>query len=324
MMRPPGENASAPSPGRGGEAGELRRKQLLFALAGIGAIFVVLLMPVKKAPDHGWAGCWWNLQHLPGFFVLTRCLHALLSAVRPSPRHVYLAAAMGFAAAFGSEWLQGFVGRSASLVDAILDSFGVVLATLWPYREGARPRWPGAGRFVVWLAVLGGGFLFAFAPAIRMELLADDARDRLPVLADLREPESFRPWRPQGPARTRLEPGGSLEVEIRPGLFGGINYFPLVQDWSPYHTLVLEVSNPGPPLRIGIRIDDENSAKDYVWLSDEFLAETGGTSARIGLPREVGRREKWGLDYTRITRLLLFVDKTGETVHFSLRSARLE
>lgn len=296
-------------------------RPLLLGAAGIVGIIVLLLIPVKKIPDEGWLAGAWNLQHLPGFFLFTRCIHAVLRGLRASPRHAFLAALLALVAAVGSELLQALVGRSASLEDVTLDAFGVALATLWPYRPA---RFTPARR-VAWFAVLLGGVLFAFAPAIRLEMAVRDALGRLPALGDFQKPSATRVWRAQG-ATTRAVRDGALQVDIRPGTYGGVHYLPGTQDWSPYTALALAFTNPGPALRLGVRIDDAGSARDRVWHADEIHVPPGDSEVRIPLPRALIRqsgREARPLDLTRVRRLLLFVDKTESAVHFSLRSATL-
>lgn len=296
-------------------------RPFLLGTAGIVGIIVLLLIPVKKIPDEGWLASAWNLQHLPGFFILTRCIHAVLRGFGESPRHGFLAALLALAAAVGSELLQAFVGRSASIEDVTLDAFGIALAAIWPWR----PARFTAARLAAWLAVLLGGILFAFAPAIRLEIAARDASRMLPALGDFKNQSATRVWRAQG-ATTREIRDGALRVHIRPGTFGGVHFVPGTQDWSPYAALILAFTNPGPPLRLGIRIDDAGSARDRVWHSDEILVAPGDSEVRVPLPRGPVRqsgREARPLDYTRVRRLLLFVDKTGNAVHFSLRSATL-
>ncbi len=87
--------------------------------------------------------------------------------------------------------------------------------------------------------------------------------------------------------------------------------------------LVLTSLNPGPPLRLGVRIDDVNSAADRGWLSDEAWLETGLSEVRIPLHRVPEPGDKRAIDWTRIGRLVLFVDKSEIPVEFSLQSAVL-
>ena len=114
-----------------------------------------------------------------------------------------------------------------------------------------------------------------------------------------------------------------LRVLVRPGVFGGVNYLPGEQDWLPYSELTLTVSNPGPPLHLGVRIYDHLSAKDRVWLSSEAIIEEGDSVIVIPLPATppgAGGRE---IDLSRTARLILFLGEVENTVEFLIVSAVL-
>ncbi len=312
MMESPVTPGPGPDLERGGDRGAL------LGLAGLALIFVLLLMPVKKIPDEGWLAGAWNLQHLPGFFLLTRCLQLIFRRFLPPRLTPLLAAAFALFAAIGSELIQGQIGRSASLVDVVLDTFGIALATIWPCRPASFTPL----RIGLWIAVLLGGIVFAFVPALRLEWHRAQARDRLPVLWDARLTARF--WKTQGPARAEVDPAtGVMRVRISPGEYGGVNFTPGLQDWSPYDELVLRLSNPGPPLRLGVRIDDRRSLRERIWFSSAAEVRTGDSEVRIPLSRRGSGGTGRGIDYSQVARLLLFVDKTDFAVEFSVHSADL-
>lgn len=305
------------------------RRRLLAAVAGMCAVLASLLVPAGKPIEDAWAAGAWNLLHLPGFAFLTLCLHRLLGGIGGGRRRLVAAAGLALAAGIATELVQGRIGRSASLHDLVLDGFGILLAAIslraW--------RWAPI-RAMAGTLVLLGGFAFAFAPAVRQDSAERRARARLPVLGAFAvgDADAFadarRLWKTQGKAVAEVVPGsGALRVRIDPGEFGGVHFLPGRQDWSPYAELVLTLSNPGPPLRLGVRIDDADSAADRTWFSGEITAGGERSEVRVPLPRGSaagpvpgGRRS---IDFSRIRRLVLFVDKTAIPVEFSLHSAVL-
>lgn len=302
---------------------------VLPAVAGICAVLASLLVPAGKPIEDPWAAGAWNLLHLPGFALLTLCLHRLVGGIGEGRRRLVVAAGLALAAGIATELVQGRIGRSASLHDLVLDGCGILLAAIL-----LRPRRRAPVRAMAGSLVLLGAFAFAFAPAVWQDLAERRGRGRLPVLGVFADADADaladarRLWKTQGQAEAEVGPGtGALRVRIAPGEFGGVHFLPGRQDWSPYAELVLTLSNPGPPLRLGVRIDDANSAADRAWFSGEILAVGGRSEVRVPLPRgfaagaaSAGKR---AIDLSRIRRLVLFVDKTAIPVEFSLHSAVL-
>lgn len=317
-----------PAPSHAPVKGDLQAP-VLPAVAGICAVLASLLVPAGKPIEDPWAAGAWNLLHLPGFALLTLCLHRLLGGIGEGRRRLVVAAGLALAAGIATELVQGRIGRSASLHDLVLDGCGILLAAIL-----LRPRARAPIRAMAGALVLLGACAFAFAPALRQDLAQRRGRARLPVLGAFADADADvladarRLWKTQGRAVAEVGPGtGALRVRIDPGEFGGVHFLPGRQDWSPYAELVLTLSNPGPPLRLGVRIDDANSAADRTWFSGEITAGGERSEVRVPLPRgsaagtaPAGRR---AIDLSRIRRLVLFVDKTAIPVEFSLHSAVL-
>jgi hypothetical protein len=296
------------------------RRRVLGALLGVSAIFALLLVPVGWKFEDPWAAGLWNLLHLPGFFLLTRFLSGILAGCRDRAGLALASPLLALAAGIVTELLQARLGRSASVHDFVLDGFGVLLAVTWPARSG---RWS-APRGIASALTLLGGIAFAFAPAWNQELIRREARAHLPVIGAFSEARLRCLWVPQGRTTAEWDAGtAALRVRMNAGTFGGINYRAGLQDWSGYRELVLTSRNPGPRLRLGVRIDDVNSAADRGWLSDEAWLETGLSEVRIPLHRVPEPGDKRAIDWTRIGRLVLFVDKSEIPVEFSLQSAVL-
>lgn len=296
------------------------RRQVLAPLFGVTAIFVLLLVPVGWKFGSPWSAGLWDLLHLPGFFLLTRFLSGVLAGYRDRAGLVLASPVLALAAGIATELLQARLGRSASVHDFVLDGFGILLAMTWPSRSG---RWS-AWRIAATVLTLLGGIAFAFAPALHQELIRREARAQLPVIGAFSEARSRSLWVPQGRTTAEWDAGtAALRVRMNAGTFGGIHYQPGWQDWSPYRELVLTFLNPGPPLHLGVRIDDTDSAADGVWRSDEFGLKTGPSEVRIPLWDVAEAGDKRAIDRVRIARLVLFVDKSEIPVEFSVRSAVL-
>jgi hypothetical protein len=292
----------------------------ILGLGGVLVVLVSLVVPVGGPITDPWRAGAWNLLHLPGFFLLTRSFLTLLGGPSGGPRLLLYSAALAFLAAFASEWVQMQVGRSGSIEDLILDGFGIALGLAWPVRNH---RWSSTRKSVFGVVLLSG-IVFAFGPALLQKRAEKKANGRLPVIGDFQDKHCLRLWKAQGGAAAKPDPeNGALVVEVRPGAFGGVQYLPGEQDWSPYAELRLNVSNPGPPLFLGVRIDDHLSSTDRVWISAEAVIEEGESEIVIpmkSLPAREGRRP---IDLSRVTRLVLFFEKVEKPVEFSIISAGL-
>jgi hypothetical protein len=219
------------------------------------------------------------------------------------------------------EVIQARVGRSASIQDVILDFLGVLLAVSWPHRP---ETWTVLRRSLCGGVILGG-ITLAFAPGLRQELAEHRMRSKLPEIGNFQSIEGRRLWQTQGGATSRVDAGsGALEIRLVAGEFGGINFSPGRQDWSGYSELVMRFFNPGQPLLLGLRIDDDTSADDGVWFSDQVEIMEGLSEVRIELGRRGVSGKKRQIDFCRTRRLVLFVEKTKVPVEFSIISAVLD
>ena len=293
------------------------RRGAIPALAGIGFLLALLVVPVPWKFVDPWSGGLWNLLHLPGFFLLTRFLAEIPGTGRG---RIVPSVLLALAAGIATELLQARLGRSASVHDFVLDGFGVLLAVVWPPRSG---RWS-VPRVVGAALTLLGGIAFAFAPAWNQERIRREAREQLPVIGAFSEARLRGLWIPRGGTTVDWDAGtAALRVRVKAGTFGGIHYQPGWQDWSGYRELVLTFLNPGPLLHLGVRIDDTDSTAEGGWRSDEARLGSGVSEVRIPLKGLRGPDGKGAIELNRVARLVLFVDKAAIPVEFSLRSAVL-
>jgi len=283
-------------------------------------VFFLLLIPVGGPITNPWAACFWDLLHLPAFYALTRSLRMLSGGVIDGWRAIVLTALLAMLCAAGSELIQSAIGRSASVHDLTLDAFGISLGLLAPVRSSGAGSLRRAASGLIFVA----GILFAFGPALGEEAAKQRARERLPDIGGFEDPNSLRLWRPQGRCATRRDPAtGTLRVKWLPGDFGGLQFLPGEQDWSSYSELRLEVSNPGPAVVLGIRIDDPFSARDRVWHSSEAIVGEGVSEILVPLRERPARSGIREVDFSRTRRLVLFLERVEKPVEFSIISAGL-
>jgi len=292
----------------------------LIPLIGLAAVFTLLVVPMGKPIEDHWGAGAWNLLHIPAFALVTVCISRLFAGDRNSLRCRVYSASLAMVAGIASEAIQSQVGRSASFQDLVFDFIGILLAVSWPHR----PETWTVTRRGLWVVSILGGITLAFAPGLRQWLAEDRMRSELPEIGNFLNTDARRLWKAQGEAVTKIDSeSGALQVSLAPGAFGGINFLPGHQDWSGYSELVINLSNPGSRLLLGVRIDDENSAKDRVWFSDQAEVGEGVSEVRIELPRAGEGGQKREIDLSRTRRLVLFVEKNEIPVEFSIISAVL-
>ena len=301
--------------------GRVTRTRFALALGGVLIVILILLVPVGKPIRNQWGAGSWNLLHLPGFFILARCLLKLLGRVENARRRIFFAAALSLSIGILTEILQGLVGRSTSLEDLILDAVGIALAMLWPLK---RMGWTVSRRWV-WGAVLVSGIVFAFAPALTNFCLQSHARSRLPAVAGLSQATDLQLWKGQGRAKVKWDKAtSSISVQTEPGeAYSGVSFLPGWQDWSNFLEIELSVSNPGKAFVLGFRIDDDHSAEDRIWFSGENEVKEGASFLRIALPKQEVPGMRRPVNLSRVSRLALFVEMNDFPVEFSIKSAVL-
>lgn len=295
-------------------------RRWIIAVAGVLVVLTLLVVPVGGPITNRWWASAWNLLHLPAFFILTRSFRYLFRGIESPARCLFLTLGLAVFVAAGSELVQMKIGRSASFHDLALNGFGIALGVLRP----GRSDFQSPSRTLLCGLLLMAALGFAFAPAL-LEVRSEQRwSQKLPVIGDFTNADCRRLWKAQGRAEARPDRnGGGLRLSLRPGAFGGVNYLPGEQDWSPYSELKLKIFNPGPPLRLGIRIDDHLSAADRAWLSDGATVEEGESAIVIPLATASGREGRRAIDLSRTTRLVVFLGEVENPVEFLIVSAVL-
>ena len=289
----------------------------------LGVALGLLFFP-RLAPPHGrWWGAAWDSLHVPGFFLITWSLGRLLAcSALPIGKRVTYAAAGGFIIAFGSEWIQGFLGRSPEWGDILRDLIGVSFAAV------AMIFWSGWGKrgrtgFVIAVFVT---LLLLFVPAVRISRAVSQQQSFFPDLGSFDHPSSLAVWRPQGNAKAWLEKEKpALKVHLGPGNFGGVYLRPATPDWRGHEALNLEIENPGDAFILGLRIDDvlTTTTPGRTRYNGEYEIKPGKVAIHLPLSEIESGPKGRPLDLSQIRRLVLFTGmETGERV-FVINSAFL-
>lgn len=235
-----------------------------FAAALIGAVALVLVIPVP-VPEQSWiASAVWNALHAPLFASVG---FALLRRYGGRGSHAAGGVVVGLAGlAIASEIAQYFTGRSASWADLTANGFGIAIGfCVWRLVDGRRDTRSGALRPAVWLAlfVAAGGAILPFASAVARGL---DQERRFPVLVDpaMRGvSDMVASMRSHARAKVRLGAAG-LEIELPPDPMPGVVVSRFLPDWRGFTWVVLDIENPGDAeLALETHLGDRDSSFGY-------------------------------------------------------------
>jgi len=211
-----------------------------------------------------------NLAHIPLFFLLTIFL------LRVLPGNVRLLSAniivlvMVVIFALLSEWLQGKVGRSSSLYDAIYDVVGAVWAIIVVTLLRVKTR----GKSVAWLVI----FVLVVSVALlrpSFQALVDEyqMRKAFPVLADFSGYFEATRWDAVR-AKTSIvknENKKLLQVEFGEKHYSTVSLQHLVSDWRGYNKLnVVILNQEAYQFPVTLRIHDRLHRRNGYHFADRF------------------------------------------------------
>lgn len=288
----------------------------MIALLLVFGVVVALLYPGLRPIKGLWIEALWDLLHLPTFFLVTCFLHNLWPDSWRGWGRLGITVTVAFLLALGTEWAQGFLGRSANWGDVAIDAAGIGLGLCWLRTCSDREE-----RFPVWFLVLAAGVgWICLWPAWGTEWAEARLREQLPQLGDFSRWESRMLWRTQGNAQVEKTRDG-LGVRIGEGRFSGVSFWSGGQDWSPYQRIVLEILNPGEAFELGVRIDDQDSQESKRWFSTSATIATGERQIEIPLP--AGKEGTPTIDLGAVFRLALFTGLENEEREFVVKSAFL-
>lgn len=288
----------------------------LWPLAAVGAILLLFLLP---APEFVSAGVWnalGNASHVPLMAAIALLLFLRWGPAPDGRPARYGATALASTAVvFAIEIVQPLFGRSASAIDLVLGTLGVVtaLSGVYAWRDGgAGPRLLHA-LFTVTLFV-------SIGHPVWMEWKAANWRaTSFPSLGDFENEIELRLWRDRSPLRkwpTTLNLSSehvasgqrSLAVHTGGGAWPGVIYVAGDADWSAFDRLAWEMYNPGEPFRFSVRVSDEIDHSFRASFHRTLPADTGWN--RFSVPLEqirLGPRSR-ELDLTRVRNLYIYAE----------------
>lgn len=210
----------------------------------------------------------WNFGHIIFFAVVM----LLIQAFKPLPhwRHWLLVSLIAMVLGCLIEFIQQFVGRSASIDDVLHNLFGVWLGLFW----GQKPN------RLIWM--LRAASVMFITPALWLTIDSGIAnlvmRHQFPQINSFESRYELQQLRLnkaqvkalQSPA---LHTHGelSLQIELSTDKYAGISLLGLYGDWGHYGAIVMDFYNPdNQPLDLVIRISDLQHDRGANQFNDRF------------------------------------------------------
>jgi VanZ family protein len=292
------------------------------------ALIAILLAAVVFAPvpgDTRWIRTLHNSAHAPIFgcvsllVLLVACTHRRLQTLRLLGQYI-LALAAALALGIVTELLQIPVGRDASVEDALHDTIGA-LAFLGLFAVlDTRIRSVPQNRPIRFAAAVVGlvSLAIAAAPVTRAALEYQQRDERFPVLVDFsqrydryfifQQSSDFSPMKLPAPWAHATDES-AMRVRLLDGPYPGLNFIELPPDWSAYHTLAVDLTNPTPMnLQLVLRIHDaEHNNQPEDRFSKRFELPPGTREIlRVRLDDVAAAPKSRRLDLHRIAGLIIF------------------
>jgi hypothetical protein len=299
------------------------RTKALGAAAALALVTGLLLMPLP----HRWEGPWqsklFDLGHVPLFFALTLCLWLTLNRS--------WAWALGIALGLGglAELVQGYFGRTGSLLDFVRDVLGAALAVVvvraW---QGPRTGPRLAGHALAAVALLA----WPVADAAPRLLDAYEGYREFPTLADFATPRQMIRWEcNQATLRRVPDPGqpsgwsARLELLTGPKQYPGAVLQPVVRDWSGRRRLCCSFTVPDKPLVVVLSVRGRNgagSSSTHYDFGETYAA--GKHTVRLDLDKVARKARPGRLDLSGISEVLVFTIRPDQTRILYLNRVWLE
>lgn len=229
------------------------------------------------------------------------------------------------------ELIQPLFSRSSSSRDFLLGFLGILAAIigslLWQSFETRLYR------FVYGAALIVLSLIIFFPAASKLETLLWASRV-FPLLANFETPEELDFWRLNQSAlknkssfaeSDEFASSGrkSLRVALRGSDWPGIIYRG-AKDWRGFSQLEFEVFNPGPPFKLGVRVDDYEDCSSHDNRFNQMLdIENGRNILQIPLAEIRSGPRKRSLDMGAISQLVFFMPEENDYAQFFLDNIRL-
>jgi len=288
----------------------------------IAALAIVLTVIFGDLPGEGmFVAVLQNGCHSPAFAVLSLITLALLTPrIRPPLGRAALTVTLMVLCGAATEGIQSLFGRDAELEDVVNDLAGSLAVTgFWLYLHWRLEGRARIGRGIV-LLVCAGAVAYWLNPFVQCALAYWHRHAEFPVLAQFHSQRDLDFISSSG-SDTRIVPaapladGGpaepALQASLDSGPWPGITVSEPAPDWHGYHTLALDLGNPGTlelPLRF--RVNDRAHKGD---VDDRFnmdLTLLPGVRKTVRIPVEsiAASPRTRRMDMGRISQLTLFRD----------------
>jgi len=232
-----------------------------------GLFFIELDLAVTRLENE-----LWNLLHLLGFFVIWMFLMNIVPQFAPKNiKHFGLVVVLTILVSGAIEFVQHYIGRSASVKDIALNLAGTLVATTTIIftKKYLRP-WQPVVIVISLVAILG-----LLWPSLKIFIDELYIEKNFPVLSDFSAPYELSRWG-RWKAKYRLdehEGKQALHVTFEKGArYSNIALNSFGQEWIKYKQLVLRVHNPGSiALTLNIRLHDRKHRESYYDHRDRFI-----------------------------------------------------
>jgi hypothetical protein len=261
-----------------------------------------------------------NGCHAPAFAILSSIALILLAAhIHPPLLRATLTIGAMLLVGISTEGIQSLLGRDAELEDVINDVAGSLGAvTIWMYLQYHRRTDIHARlRRLTALLICAGAAAYWLTPFAQCAHAYWVRQAQFPVLAQFRSSANMAFITSSG-SDTRIvavpgdEARGSelaLQTTLEPGPWPGITLAEPVGNWRGYHTLALDVGNPGSQaLPLTFRVNDRahRGVTDDRFNLDLVLPSATRRTIRIALA-DIGRSPRTRrMDMSHIAQLILF------------------
>ncbi len=231
------------------------------------------------------------------------------------------------------EFIQPYVGRTASLTDVINGFLGmaVFLSGRYLWCSTKRPH-------IKYIHALLGTLIFTAvaSPALSEWHAVWWRMKHFPILGDFEENIELQVWRAHGKTggqQTRnslskeyvTSGEAALKIETIPGDWSGVRYAAGDKNWSTFRSLNMDIYNPGEPFTLTLRIDDNRTSPDH---HERFNARikiaSGWNHEKISLASVADGPETGKLNMQAIHQLILFSGRKEPVRLFYLDHLRLE
>jgi len=247
------------------------RKYLLYFSVLVG--FILLFVGGPDYYSNRIFKAIWDLGHIPFMFafgvVVLGVLHQIQCISKKALPVVY--GCVIICVAFSSEYIQGFVGRTASLADILADILGGLIAWLFVYSYPLFFSNLGSRVLTVLAFILGIIVIIPFFTIMYDEVTA---RNQFPLISGFENRTELSRWTGSSELQRSIlrstEGMYSLEFALRAKGYSGVAIRDFPSDWQGYRFLQFDVWSPQEDLPVSVRIHDKLHTAGAQVYSDRF------------------------------------------------------